>query len=134
MVRMEIALFLVLGMVAFMYFTAEKKLSKLHKIFSVLLITVLVHLIFDGITIYTINGLKVIQTSRMRYPDMAFIIVSGYDDFSYCREALRMRITDYILKPVNYEEFGSCIDRLKIALYENRKTEEQDAQEERTMG
>ena len=90
-------------------------------------------IVIMDINIPIINGLKVIQTSRIRYPDMAFIIVSGYDDFSYCREALRMRITDYILKPVNYEEFGSCIDRLKIALYENRKTEEQDAQEERTI-
>lgn len=90
-------------------------------------------IVIMDINIPIINGLKVIQTSRMRYPDMAFIIVSGYDDFSYCREALRMRITDYILKPVNYEEFGSCIDRLKIALYEKRKTEKQDAQEERTI-
>ena len=90
-------------------------------------------IVIMDINIPIINGLKVIQTSRMRYPNMAFIIVSGYDDFSYCREALRMRITDYILKPVNYEEFGSCIDRLKIALYEKRKTEEQDAQEERTI-
>ena len=90
-------------------------------------------IVIMDINIPIINGLKVIQTSRMRYPDMAFIIVSGYDDFSYCREALRMRINDYILKPVNYEEFGSCIDRLKIALYEKRKTEEQDAQEERTI-
>lgn len=90
-------------------------------------------IVIMDINIPIINGLKVIQTSKMRYPDMAFIIVSGYDDFSYCREALRMRITDYILKPVNYEEFGSCIDRLKIALYEKRKIEEQDAQEERTI-
>ena len=90
-------------------------------------------IVIMDINIPIINGLKVIQTSRMKYPDMAFIIVSGYDDFSYCREALRMRITDYILKPVNYEEFGSCMDRLKIALYEKRKTEEQDAQEERTI-
>ena len=90
-------------------------------------------IVIMDINIPIINGLKVIQTSRMRYPDMAFIIVSGYDDFSYCREALRMRITDYILKPVNYEEFGSCLDRLKIALYENRKTEEPDAQEERKI-
>ena len=90
-------------------------------------------IVIMDINIPIINGLKVIQTSKMRYPDMAFIIVSGYDDFSYCREALRMRITDYILKPVNYEEFGSCIDRLKFALYEERKIEEQDAQEERTI-
>ena len=46
------------------------------------------------------------QLTRIKHPDIAFVIVSGYDDFSYCREALRLQITDYILKPVNYEEFG----------------------------
>ena len=73
--------------------------------------TLLPDIVIMDINIPIMNGLKVIQTSRMRYPDIAFIIVSGYDDFSYCREALRMQITDYILKPVNYEEFGSSIDR-----------------------
>lgn len=68
-------------------------------------------IVIMDINIPILNGLKVIQTSRIRFPEMAFIIVSGYDDFSYCREALRLQITDYILKPVNYEEFGSCIDR-----------------------
>ena len=79
-------------------------------------------IVIMDINIPIMNGLKVIQTCRALYPDMAFIIVSGYDDFSYCREALRMKITDYILKPVNYDEFGACIDRLKIALYENKES------------
>ena len=48
------------------------------------------------------------------------MIVSGYDDFSYCQQALRLKITDYILKPVNYEEFGKCIDNLKVSLFEQR--------------
>ena len=68
----------------------------------------------------------------MKHPDIAFVIVSGYDDFSYCREALRLQITDYILKPVNYEEFGSCIDNLKIGLF-RRRTEEPAAAEERPI-
>ena len=81
------------------------------------------------------NGLKVIQLSRIKHPDIAFVIVSGYDDFSYCREALRLQITDYILKPVNYEEFGTCIDNLKISLFERRMStvEEPQKQEERTI-
>ena len=81
------------------------------------------------------NGLKVISLSRIKHPQIAFIIVSGYDDFSYCREALRLRITDYILKPVNYEEFGTCIDNLKISLFENRvsSASEPEKQEERTI-
>ena len=90
-------------------------------------------IVIMDINIPIMNGLKVIQTCRLRYPGMAFIIVSGYDDFSYCREALRMQITDYILKPVNYEEFGSSIDRLKIALYEKKRAEVPEEQRNRTI-
>ncbi|MCI5900933.1 MAG: response regulator [Blautia sp.] len=85
------------------------------------------------INIPIMNGLKVIQLSRIKHPDMAFVIVSGYDDFSYCREALRLKITDYILKPVNYEEFGTCIDNLKIALFQHQSSQKEVQQEERTI-
>lgn len=92
-------------------------------------------IVIMDINIPIINGLKVIQLSRIKHPHTAFVIVSGYDDFSYCREALRLQITDYILKPVNYEEFGSCIDNLKISLFERRvsNVEETEKQDERTI-
>ena len=90
-------------------------------------------IVIMDINIPIMNGLKVIQTSRIKHPDVAFVIVSGYDDFSYCREALRLQITDYILKPVNYEEFGSCIDNLKIALFRRESSKQEDRNEERTI-
>ena len=92
-------------------------------------------IVIMDINIPIMNGLKVIQLSRIKHPNTAFVIVSGYDDFSYCREALRLQITDYILKPVNYEEFGSCIDNMKISLFERRVSaaEEPEKQEERTI-
>lgn len=90
-------------------------------------------IVIMDINIPIINGLKVIQLSRVKYPSMAFVIVSGYDDFSYCREALRLQITDYILKPVNYEEFGSCIDRLEISLYNNEVKEKPVVKKERVI-
>ena len=92
-------------------------------------------IVIMDINIPIMNGLKVIQLSRMKNPNTAFVIVSGYDDFSYCREALRLQITDYILKPVNYEEFGTCIDNLKISLFEQRVSAvmESEKQEERTI-
>ena len=74
-------------------------------------------IVIMDINIPIMNGLKVIELSRIKHPDTAFVIVSGYDDFSYCRQALKLKITDYILKPVNYEEFGNCIDNLKISLF-----------------
>lgn len=77
-------------------------------------------IVIMDINIPIMNGLKVIEVSRTKHPQIAYIVVSGYDDFSYCRKALQLQITDYILKPVNYEEFGSCIDNLKISMYENK--------------
>ena len=92
-------------------------------------------IVIMDINIPIMNGLKVIQLSRIKHPNTAFVIVSGYDDFSYCREALHLQITDYILKPVNYEEFGTCIDNLKISLFEQRVSAEDspEKQEERTI-
>ena len=92
-------------------------------------------IVIMDINIPIMNGLKVIQLSRIKHPGTAFVIVSGYDDFSYCWEALRLQITDYILKPVNYEEFGTCIDNLKISLYEQRVSAaaEPEKQEERAI-
>ena len=90
-------------------------------------------IVIMDINIPIMNGLKVIQCTRLKYPQIAFVIVSGYDDFAYCREALRLKITDYILKPVNYEEFGTCIDNLKIALFQRESAREEPQEEERPI-
>lgn len=60
MIRMEIALLLVLTFVAFVYFSAGQKHSRLHQTFSILLIAVLVHLVFDAVTVYTVNHLDTV--------------------------------------------------------------------------
>ncbi|MDD6615021.1 MAG: histidine kinase [Lachnospiraceae bacterium] len=60
MLRMEIALFLVIAFVAYMYFSAEKERTVLHRTFSILLMVVLVHLALDGATVYTVNHLETV--------------------------------------------------------------------------
>ena len=60
MLRMEIALFLVLAFVAYIYFSAEKNHSQLHRTFSMLLVAVLVHLTLDGVTVYTVHHLEAV--------------------------------------------------------------------------
>lgn len=92
-------------------------------------------IVIMDINIPIMSGLKGIQLSRIKHLQIAYVIVSGYDDFSYCQQALRLQITDYILKPVNYEEFGTCIDNLKISLFEQRiaTVEEPKEQEERVI-
>ena len=57
MIRMEIALILVLAFVAYIYFSAGRRHTLLHKTFSVLLVTALVHLVFDALTVYIVARL-----------------------------------------------------------------------------
>lgn len=84
------------------------------------------NIVVMDINIPIMNGLKVIERSKIRHPNIAFIIVSGYDDFAYCKQALKLKISDYLLKPVDYEEFASCIDNLKISLYEEKISDNMD--------
>ena len=84
------------------------------------------NIVVMDINIPIMNGLKVIEMSKVRHPNMAFIRVSGYDDFNYCKQALKLQIADYLLKPVDYEEFGTVIDNLRISLYEKKIEEDVD--------
>ncbi len=84
------------------------------------------NIVVVDINIPIMNGLKVIEMSKVRHPNTAFIIVSGYDDFNYCKQALKLQIADYLLKPVDYEEFGTVIDNLRISLYEKKIEEDVD--------
>ena len=59
MLRMEIALFLVLAFVAYIYFSAEKEQAALHKTFAGLLITVLAEE-------FHLNPQYISQLSKMR--------------------------------------------------------------------
>ena len=43
---------------------------------------------------------------------MEIVIFSGYNDFSYAREALRYGVVDYVLKPVDPDEFSKTLSRV----------------------
>ena len=61
MARMEIACFVILAFVAMIYFSAGIRTIRLYKTFSALLIIMLINLVFDGITVYTVNRLDTVS-------------------------------------------------------------------------
>ncbi len=73
MLRMEIACFIILAFVALLYFSARRQHTKMHKTFSAILIVVLIHLIFDGATLYSVNHLDTIPRWINDYLHRVFI-------------------------------------------------------------
>lgn len=57
MIRMEVACLLTLIFMSVVFFSVERERGQLDKLFSVLLITTMVHIVFDGITLMTVNNM-----------------------------------------------------------------------------
>lgn len=64
------------------------------------------------------DGLSLAERIRQRYPSTKVVIFSGYDDFEYAQRAIKLNVTEYILKPVNVEELTSILKRIKTNLDE----------------
>ena len=58
------------------------------------------------------NGIEMLIRLRTLYPDLPVVIVSGYSDFEYTKEAIRHGVVDYLLKPVNKVELSGVMIRL----------------------
>ena len=73
MLRMEIALLLILMLVGYMYFSSERRHTALHQTFSLLLIVLQLNLLFDAVTVYTVNHLDTVPVLLNDQLHRAFI-------------------------------------------------------------
>ena len=60
-------------------------------------------IVISDINLSKMNGLDFIDLLHQKHPDTRVIIISGYSDFSYAQRAVDLRVTSYILKPINQE-------------------------------
>lgn len=68
-------------------------------------------LIVMDINLPGMNGIDCVRTIQGSGSRAQFIMVTGYDSIGYCQEALRLRVQDYILKPIDFEEFTEILSR-----------------------
>ena len=79
------------------------------------------------ITDIRMPGLDGIELSRRvvsSYDLVEIIILSGYSDFEYAREALKIGAFDYLLKPINIEELLNQVTNAKKSLAEKKLKEQ----------
>lgn len=79
------------------------------------------------------TGIELAEVIRESNPDVPILFISGYDNFSYAKKALELQAVNYLLKPINPEEFNNQLDLLiqiikkkKIANKQIERVEQQD--------
>lgn len=59
------------------------------------------------------NGLELARNLKEENPGVRILILTGFDEFEYAKEAVHLEIEEYILKPINANELSECLKRLK---------------------
>lgn len=57
------------------------------------------------------SGLDMIADVRDDVPDCRFVIITGYDEFQYASQAIKLGVFDYLLKPIDNEEVMRTVRR-----------------------
>lgn len=71
-----------------------------------------------------IDGLTLCKMLKKQFPGTKIIFFSGYDEFEYAKEAIKLEAEEYILKPVDAEELKNIFLRIKARLddeYDKRR-------------
>ncbi len=74
-------------------------------------------ILFSDIRMPGMNGLTMIAGLKSEFPDMEITILTGFRDFEYAREAIRLGVTRFLLKPSKMSELEEAVE----AMSENLK-------------
>lgn len=80
-------------------------------------------LVITDIKMPVMNGLDLIERLRERVPQTRIAIVSGFDDFTFARQALRFGVEEYLLKPVDKGELEQLLRKVDESLTQEREKE-----------
>ncbi|WP_139992088.1 response regulator [Paenibacillus paridis] len=68
-----------------------------------------IDIVVTDIAMPEMNGLELIQEIGERWPHIKCILLTGHSDFQYAKKAVQLQAFDYILKPVNDDEFVKTV-------------------------
>ena len=81
------------------------------------------NLIITDIVMPEMTGLEFLREVRKADLHTPCIVISGYDEFSYAREAIRLGATDYLLKPISSTELIRAIIKATDSAHEAKHTD-----------
>lgn len=70
------------------------------------------------------DGLELSRLIKKELPFTEIIILSGYEEFEYAKEAIKIGVSQYLTKPINGEELLREVDLLSEKISEKRKERE----------
>ncbi|WP_122629025.1 response regulator transcription factor [Lucifera butyrica] len=58
-----------------------------------------------------LNGLQLVEQLRSSLENCMIIVITGYDEFAYAQQAVKLKVFDYLLKPVAKEQLMAVLTK-----------------------
>lgn len=84
-----------------------------------------VDIVLSDIKMLGMSGIEMAKWIHEEYPHIQVILISGYSDFNYAKEAIKYNVADYLTKPINFQELKMRLNETvkKLKNMENSKKE-----------
>ena len=73
-------------------------------------------ILFTDIRMPGMDGLAMVAALRSEFPDMQVSVLTGYRDFAYAQEAIRLGVTRFLLKPSKMDEIKEALETMVARL------------------
>jgi two-component system response regulator YesN len=74
------------------------------------------NIVISDIKMPFLNGIEMAQIAKKKYPETEFILLTGFDDVSHINESAKLKVLDYILKPVDKETLLAKVKQVAAKL------------------
>ena len=81
-------------------------------------------LLITDIKMPFMDGLTLAKLAKKELPELKIVIISGYDDFNYAKQAINIGVEDYLLKPITKNALIERISEIR-SRYEHEKTQKE---------
>lgn len=82
-----------------------------------------VDLVITDIKMPVMDGLNLCKMISQKYPRLKVLILSGYDEFAYAKEAMLYGVSEYLLKPIVKEDLRAALDNVARKLESEKNNE-----------
>ena len=86
-------------------------------------------LVISDIRMPKMDGIELAEKLMEKYPGIKIIFLTAYSEFEYARQAVRLGVSDYLLKPFQDGELEGAIQRL-LHLHPGASAEEKELENE----
>ncbi|MFC0211992.1 response regulator [Paenibacillus chartarius] len=78
-------------------------------------------IVISDIRMPVMDGIAFLQKLRERGSEAEIILLTGYPDFEYARSAIQLKVKEYVVKPIDYDELQAVVEQTVRTIRERRR-------------